>query len=439
MGSKSARLIKSLEAHYPKGFDLSLRRIEKILDKLGNPQKRLPPIIHIAGTNGKGSTSSFCQRILQEAGYRAHLHTSPHLVNWHERFRIGYKGGSAFVSDDALYNTLKQIAAAVEGKCITIFEILTVAAFLLFNQYPADVIILETGLGGRLDATNVITECATSVITSISFDHEAFLGDTLEKIAFEKAGIIKKGCPVVISKQAFPEVTELLRQAARQQKAPYAIFGEDFSACAQNNRLLFQDNEAVLDLPVPKLLGQHQIINAGTAITAVKSAGFSCPQQAIARAMQNTVWSARMQPIMAGKLRQFLSPQDELWLDGGHNPGAGEVIRQALLQLHRQRPLPLIVIIGMLARKDVGGYLQHFKDLAQEIFCVTIKDSEASLPAQKLKALAQALNLPAKESASVSQALKSIKQQWTSPTRILITGSLYLCGEVLEENGTPPL
>ncbi|MBU2147658.1 MAG: bifunctional folylpolyglutamate synthase/dihydrofolate synthase, partial [Alphaproteobacteria bacterium] len=311
--------IERLMALHPKGYDLSLGRIVRLLEKLGNPQLKLPPVIHIAGTNGKGSAAAFARALLEAAGYSVHVHTSPHLVNWHERYRMATPGGGRFVDDALLARTISRVADANEGQQITVFEILTAVAFLLFSEHPADVVILEVGLGGRFDATNVIQNPAVSLIMPVSLDHEAFLGDRVELIASEKAGIIKPGCPVVIGAQESETAQDVIIEAADRLGCDLTVYGQDFLAYEENGRMVYQDEEGLMDLPSPRLPGRHQYSNAAAAISAVKAAGFPISQGDAERTMTKVYWPGRMQRLPQGLLTEKGPVGAEIWLDGGHN------------------------------------------------------------------------------------------------------------------------
>lgn len=426
---------------HPKGFDLSLERVTRLLGVLGDPHLKLPPVIHIAGTNGKGSATAFCRAILEAAGLVVHVHTSPHLVRWHERYRMGAMGGGKLVEDQEFANALRRVAKANGGQTITVFEILTAVGFILFSEHPADAVILEVGLGGRFDATNVIPNPAVSLIMPISMDHEAYLGDTVEKIAFEKAGIIKRRCPVVIGQQPFAGAKETLTALAEKAGGPLAVYGQEFLAFEEHGRMVYQDEDALLDLPKPALTGRHQIANAAAAIKACRMAGFDMRDEAIERGVSSAVWPARMQRLRCGALVGLAPKGSEIWLDGGHNPGAGMVTAEALAERGERAEKPLFMIAGMLNTKDCVGYFAAFQGLAKHVYCVPISGSEAGVTPEKLSLAAQEAGLSAEPVSSVGNALSLLKDNFdpdeTAP-RILICGSLYLAGEVLANNGTPP-
>jgi dihydrofolate synthase/folylpolyglutamate synthase len=310
------REIGRLMALHPKGFDLSLDRIIRLLAKLGNPQEKLPPVIHIAGTNGKGSTAAFSRALLEASGLKVHVHTSPHLVNWHERFRIGAAGGGKLVADDVLAEAVARVAKVNDGEYVTVFEILTAVTFLLFSEHPADAAIIEVGLGGRFDATNVIDRPAVSVIMPISLDHEVYLGDRVELIAVEKAGIIKPGVPLVIGAQESPSAQDVLIATAERLDCARLVYGHDFMAYEQDGRMVYRDEIGPMVLTPPKLPGRHQFANAAAAIAAVKVAGFELDQHAADRAMTTVYWPGRMQWLPRGKLSDLAPQGAEIWLDG---------------------------------------------------------------------------------------------------------------------------
>lgn len=438
--SEAAGEIDTLLALHPKGFDLSLERITRLLAQLGNPQDRLPPIIHIAGTNGKGSATAFTRAILEADGHAVHVHTSPHLVHWHERYRIGVKGGRGTLVEDAvLADAVRRVAAANDGQSITVFEILTAVTFLLFAEHPADVVVLEVGLGGRFDATNVITKPAVSVIMPISLDHQAFLGDRVELIAAEKAGIMKRGCPVVIGAQEDEGARAVLIEAAERLACPYTVYGQDFLAYEEFGRLIYQDEFGLSDLPLPRLSGRHQYANAAAAIRAVKATGLQPSDAAIEKGLVTVEWAGRMQRLPAGRLAGLAPKHAEIWIDGGHNPGAGKVVAETMVGMEERDPRPLVLIIGMINTKDPLGYFTAFAGLAEQVFTVPIRGSDASIDAVALAEDAADAGLKVEAVSSVAEALATIAVLFDgNAPRILIGGSLYLVGEVLAENGTPP-
>lgn len=436
------RQIEHLMTLHPKGFDLSLERISRLLERLGNPQDRLPPVIHIAGTNGKGSAAAFSRALLEAAGYRVHVHTSPHLVNWHERYRLAAEGGGKFVADDVLADAIERVADANRGETITVFEILTAVTFLLFSEHPADAAIIEVGLGGRFDATNVIKKPAVSVIMPVSLDHEAYLGDRVELIAAEKAGIIKPGCPVIVGAQESDTAREVLVETAERLGCPVTVYGQDFVAAEEHGRLIYQAQDGLMDLTPPRLPGRHQFANAAAAIAAVRAAGFELGERAVNKAMTTVSWPGRMQRLPQGKLTDLAPPGSEIWLDGGHNPGAGVVIAEALTEQEEKFARPLFLICGMINTKDQTGYFRAFKGIARHVYTVPVSFSDAGVPNAELAVRAAEAGLDAEPVSSVTGALMLLRDTWDQsepPPRILIGGSLYLAGAVLAENGTPPV
>jgi dihydrofolate synthase/folylpolyglutamate synthase len=436
-GSISAIHARLLALH-PKRIDLSLGRIQRLLATLGHPERRLPPVIHVAGTNGKGSTVAFARAILEAAGKRAHVYTSPNLVRLNERFRLARDGGGKFVEDDELADILSECEAKNGDEPITVFEIETAAAFLLFTRHPADFLLLEVGLGGRLDATNVVERPVATVVTRVSLDHREFLGDTIESIAAEKAGILKPGVPGVIASQMREALAVIERQAARV-RAPLAIAGENWTATEERGRLVYQDDDGLLDLPAPRLYGRHQFENAGTAIATLRVGGLKLPAAAFESGMLRVDWPARMQRLSQGRLAPLLPAESELWLDGGHNADGGRAIAAALADLEERVSRPLILIVGMLSTKDAEGFLRNFTGLARRVITVPIHQDKA-LPAPALADIARGIGIPSLTRDDVESALGTIGKLELAPApRVLITGSLYLAGEVLDANGTPPV
>lgn len=432
-------ILTRLASLHPKRIDLTLDRMWRILERLDHPERRIPPVIHVAGTNGKGSTVAFLRAILEAAGLRVHTYTSPHLVRFNERFRLGKVGGGILVSDAQLRDALDHCERVNDGEPITIFEIETAAAFHLFAEHPADIVLLEVGLGGRLDATNVIEAPLASVITSIGMDHIEFLGDTLAKIAAEKAGIIKKGVPVVCAAQP-PEAEAAIEQAAKRLRAPLHAATQDWHVNVERGRLVYSDERGLLDLSAPRLFGRHQFDNAGLAIAALRAIGSlklepSAFEQGIARAE----WPARMQRLTSGVLVASAPRDAEIWLDGGHNPDGGRVIAAALGDLEERVSRPLVVIAGMMGNKDAVGFLANFAGLTRHIIAVKIADQDNAMEPDVLADAARQLGMRVEIAASVEAALKSVARlAYEVPPRILVTGSLYLAGHVLAENGTPP-
>jgi dihydrofolate synthase/folylpolyglutamate synthase len=431
--------IARLSALHPKTIDLGLERMHRLLEALGHPERKLPPVIHVAGTNGKGSTIAYLRAILEAAGLRVHVYTSPHLVRVNECFRLGRVGRGALVGDDELREALEQCERANAGAPITIFEAETAAAFILFAQHPADVVLLEVGLGGRLDATNVIDAPLAAVITPISMDHTEFLGDSLAGIAGEKAGIIKRDTPVICAEQA-PEAMAVIEAQARRMRAPLHAAGQHWHVNVERNRLVYQDDRGLMDLVAPKLFGRHQFDNAGLAIATLRALGaFKVDNAAFETGIVNAEWPARMQRLSSGALVDQAPAGSEIWLDGGHNAEGGRVAAAALGDLEERLPRPLVVIAGMMANKDAGGFLANFAGLTRHIIAVPVPDRENAMPPDRLADAARALGMRVEIAASVEAALQALRRlAYEIPPRILITGSLYLAGPVLAANGSLP-
>ncbi len=437
----AGREIDRLLGIYPRGFDLSLDRIRRLLADLGDPQDRMPPVIHIAGTNGKGSATAFCRSLLEEAGRTVHVHTSPHLVNWHERYRLGHEGGGRLVGDAALVEAVLRVEKANAGRTITVFELLTAVIFVLFSEHPADVAIIEVGLGGRYDATNVFDHPAVSVIMPVALDHQAWLGDRVELIAAEKAGIIKRGCPVVIGEQREDAAIDVLVNIAARMGAPASVYGQDYHAHEEHGRLIYEDEFGLYDLPLPALAGRHQHANAAAAIRAVKAAGFTVTQEIAERAMKSVSWPARLQRLSTGKLLASAPKGAEIWLDGGHNPHGGRAVAEAMADFEDRQSRPLYLVTGMINTKDPGGYFEAFRGLAVKVFTAPIRDSDAGLDPVALAEDAAAAGLLSEPVSSVEEALEKIAAECAESEllpRILIGGSLYFAGNVLSDNQTPP-
>ncbi|MBA3446042.1 MAG: bifunctional folylpolyglutamate synthase/dihydrofolate synthase [Pseudaminobacter sp.] len=435
------REIERLMALHPKGFDLSLDRISRLLERLGNPQDRLPPVIHIAGTNGKGSAAAFSRALLEAEGLLVNVHTSPHLVNWNERYRLAAAGGGRLVADDVLAEAISRAAKANRGEKITVFEILTAVTFILFSEHPADAAIIEVGLGGRFDATNVISRAAASLIMPVSLDHEAYLGDRVELIAAEKAGIVKAGCPVVVGAQESETAMGVIVETAERLGCPVTIYGQDYMAYEENGRMIYQDQDGLMDLTPPRLPGRHQFSNAAAAVATVKAAGFEIGHRAADRAMSSVSWPGRMQRLPQGTLSDLAPKGAEIWLDGGHNPGAGTVIAEAMVEQEEKTSRPLFLICGMINTKDQAGYFRAFEGMTKHVYAVPVSSSDAGVPNGELAARAMEAGLSAEPVSSVANALMLLRDTWKAdetPPRILIGGSLYLAGAVLAENGTPP-
>ena len=432
-------LIARLSALHPKRVDLNLERMHRLLQRLGHPERKLPPVVHVAGTNGKGSTIAYLRAILEAAGLRVHAYTSPYLVRVNECFRLGRAGGGVLVGDDELRAALEHCEQANAGAPITIFEIETAAAFSLFAQHPAEMVLLEVGLGGRLDATNVIDAPLASVIAPVSMDHSEFLGDTLTAIAGEKAGIIKRDVPVICANQP-PEAMAAIEAQARRLGAPLHSAGEGWHVNVERGRLVYQDDRGLMDLAAPKLFGRHQFDNAGLAVATLRAQSvFKIDAAAFEAGIVNAEWPARMQRLASGRLAEQGPQGCEVWLDGGHNAEGGRVAAAALGDLEERVSRPLVVIVGMMANKDASAFLANFAGLTRHIIAVRIPDRDNAMPPDRLADAARALGMRVEILGSVEAALHSLARlAHEVPPRILITGSLYLAGHVLSANGTPP-
>ncbi len=417
-----ALLAQMIDLH-PKAMDLALDRMWPLLEKLGQPHQNLPPVIHVAGTNGKGSTQAMIRAGLEQAGKAVHAYTSPHLVRFHERIRLA----GDLISEAALVETLQDTLTANDGNPITFFEITTCAAMAAFMRTPADYTLLEVGLGGRFDTTNIISGSEICVITPISMDHQQFLGDTLAKIAWSKAGIIKKDTPCVVTRQP-DEVMEVIETEAALRDAPLLIQGRQWDVWEERGRLVYQDENGLLDLPKPRLLGAHQFTNAGAAIAVLRHLGFD--EAACEAAVTNVEWQARMQRLKTGPLVDMTQGQAELWLDGGHNEAAGRAIADLLAGLPK---CPTYLICGMLQTKDVRGYLEPLVQMVDGLSAVSIPGETATLPAEDTAEAANAVGMQSVVSDSPEAALAAILQKEPN-ARVLICGSLYLAGVILSQN-----
>jgi dihydrofolate synthase / folylpolyglutamate synthase len=419
--SSDALLARMMEFH-PKIIDLTLDRVWRLLGALGHPERALPPVIHIAGTNGKGSTQAMIRAGLEATGASVHAYTSPHLARFHERIRLA----GTLISEADLSALLDECLAANGTDAITYFEITTCAALLAFARSPADYTLLEVGLGGRLDATNVVDAPALCVITPVSYDHQQFLGETLPQIAGEKAGIIKRGVPCVVGPQD-DAALEVIEARAARLGAPLLAYGQHWHVGLEGGRLVYQDENGLLDLPLPNLPGPHQVQNAGMALAALRALGRG---QGAEGAVTRAEWPARMQRLRHGPLVEAL-PQGVLWLDGGHNPAAGAAIAATLAQMGVGR---LWLICGMLNTKDVAGFMRPLQGVAQHLHAVSIPGEAATLPASQTAAAARAAGIAATEAESVASALAEIAAR-DPGAQVLICGSLYLAGHILRENG----
>ncbi|MBP2300438.1 bifunctional folylpolyglutamate synthase/dihydrofolate synthase [Azospirillum picis] len=436
--SRSDPVLDRLKGLHPKVIDLSLDRVHRLLAALGNPERKLPPVVHVAGTNGKGSTVAFLRAMLEAAGYRVHVYTSPHLVRFHERIRLAGR----LIDDDHLAALLEECEAANAGGPITFFEVTTVAAFLAFSRVPADVVLLETGLGGRLDATNVVDRPAVTAITRISYDHRQFLGDSLLEIASEKAGIFKPGVPVVLAPQPEADALKALTLRAGAIAAPI----QPWSVTERPGGFRFESAARRIDLPMPGLAGAHQVTNAGVAIACLDHLPLAVDDEAVRRGLASPEWPARLQRLTRGPLADRLPAGWELWLDGGHNDSAGEVLaRQAVDWSHGSTPaagdgsapaLPLLLIYGMLSSKNPFEFLGPIAPFAHALRAVAIPGEEASFSAEESCETGRLCGIRDSAAAdSVDAALADLLAGRSGPARVLICGSLYLAGTVLAQNG----
>ena len=409
-----------LRLRHPQKIDLSLDRMRTLLAVLGEPQHRLPPVIHVAGTNGKGSTVAFIRAMAEAAGLRVHAYTSPHLVRFNERIRLAGR----LIEDTRLEAILDRIEA-VRGVQATVFESTTAAAFLAMADVPADLAIVEVGLGGTLDATNVIERPLVSVIAPVDLDHAEFLGTTIEAVAGEKAGILKAGARGIVARQSEAAMA-VIEKAAGRVASPLTVMGTDFDAWGERGGMVFQDLERFLDLPAPALFGAHQIDNAGLAVAVALE--LDLPEEAISEGLRMVRWPARMQRLTAGPYGEAArAAEAELWLDGGHNPHAGLALARALADRQAKAPRPLALIVGMLANKDAGGFFEALKGSDAHVFTVGF-DGGCAEP-NALAAVARGHGLGAQASPSVGAALATALRLGAG--RVVICGSLYLAGEVL--------
>jgi dihydrofolate synthase / folylpolyglutamate synthase len=422
MATGSDVILQRMMTLHPKVIDLTLARVERLLDALGHPERSIPPVVHIAGTNGKGSTQAMIRAGLEAGGERVHAYTSPHLARFHERIRLA----GELISEPMLTSLLDECVTVNGPDAITFFEITTCAAFLAFARTPADWTLLEVGLGGRLDATNVVAQPRLTIITPVSLDHQAFLGDTVAAIAGEKAGIIKRGVPVIVGPQTDEGLAVIEAKAARMG-APVLACGQHWHVVEDRGRLVYQDETGLLDLPLPNLPGPHQIQNAGAAIAALRQLGRD--EAACEAAVTRAVWPARMQRLRHGPLVDA-APGVELWLDGGHNPAGGEAIAATLARMPKR---PTHLICGMLNTKDVTGYMRPLAPQVTRLHAVSIPGEMNTLPAEITRDAARSAGIDAATAPSVAGALAAIAAA-TPDARVLICGSLYLAGWVLREN-----
>ena len=426
--------LNRINALSPGRDTLGLDRVTRLLERLGNPHLRLPPVFHVAGTNGKGSTCAYLRACLEAAGLKTHLYTSPHLVRFNERIRLAGR----LIDDEALASLLAEALDANGDEAISFFEVTTAAAFLAFSRTPADACVIEVGLGGRLDATNVIPAPVIGGIAQLGVDHQAFLGETLEEIAREKAGIAKPGTPVVLSRYA-DKILAVVADAVRAAGGTPLLRGDDWETAAYEGHLHYRDGDGRLELPLPRLAGQHQLDNAGLAVAMLRhQRALAVPAAAIRAGLGWAEWPARMQRLESGPLNALLPAGTALWLDGGHNPAAGRVIADTLRE-QSQDGRPALMVLGMLSNKDAAGFLKPFAGHLTAIYSVPVPDHECHSP-QELAGVARAHGLAAIAAANVTDALIRIGRAADSnrPPLVLIAGSLYLAGEVLRENCQPP-
>jgi dihydrofolate synthase/folylpolyglutamate synthase len=432
----SDAILARLLALHPKKIDLALDRIQRLLSDLGDPQKNLPPVIHVAGTNGKGSVCAFSRAMLEAQGLRVHMHISPHLVRFHERIRIAGQE----ISEEELCAILEEVERVNDGRPITFFEITGAAMFLAFSRHSADALVLEVGLGGKFDATNVVDRPAMTIVQPVGLDHLEFLGNDLAGIAAEKAGIIKPSVPVVIGPQ--DEIArEVIQRRADQLSAPVFMFNQDFTGRQEHGRMVYEDEMGLLDLPLPKLIGRHQVENAAVAIAGLRHAGLGWGEDAaVEKGLRTVDWPGRLQRLSHGPLVAE-APQDaEVWLDGGHNPHCAAAVSRAIADLEEKSDRPLYLICGMLRTKDAVGFLSAFKGLARHVVTVAIPGEPASMGAGALYDAARQAGLDAAPAEDLEDAMLQLTA-WARahtrepPPRILICGSLYLAGKILAENG----
>lgn len=425
--ARSDQVLARMLTLHPKLMDLSLDRVKRLLAQLGDPQNQLPPVAHVAGTNGKGSTIAYLRAIMEASGRRCHVYTSPHLVHFHERIRLAGRQ----IGEDELVDVLEECERVNAGQPITFFEITTCAAFLAFARVPAEIVLLETGMGGRLDTTNVVDRPAVTAVTPISMDHMDHLGNTLGAIAREKAGIFRAGVPAIIAPQP-PEADAMLEAESVRIGAMQHRAGQEWHAEATDGGMRFRGSRFAIDLPRPALYGAHQIINAGTAIACLeKLDALPVSAEHIAQGLRNVEWPARLQRLKRGPLVEQLPPGWELWLDGGHNAGCGEVLAEVA---KGWRDKKLHLIYGMLNTKEPRGFLEPLAPLVAGLKAVTIPGAQASLPAEQSAENARACGIKAEAAPGLAAALDSIIAEESRPARVLICGSLYLAGIVLSEN-----
>jgi dihydrofolate synthase / folylpolyglutamate synthase len=429
----SQAILERLTRLYPRAIDLGLDRIERLLAEMGSPHKELPPVVHVAGTNGKGSLVAYLRAMSEAAGYRAHVYTSPHLVRFNERIRVAGR----LIEDHELEAILTECEEVNAGKPITFFEITTVAAFVAFSRVPADLTILEVGMGGRRDTTNVV-DPALCAITPIGYDHTGFLGDKLEGIAAEKAGILKRAVPAVIGRQR--DVSQqVIAEHAASLAVPLFRMGREWQVAPTAAGFHYESDQLTLDLPAPALVGAHQIDNAATAVACIerlRAARIAIDDGAVRKGLSSVEWPARLQKLTRGPLPESLPPGSELWLDGGHNEDCGLVLaRMASDWAKEPAPLPLYLIFGMLTTKDASGFLRPLARHAQAARAVPFPEGHSAYSPEEACAKAAEVGLDCAPANDIGAALEDLLATQPAPMRILICGSLYLAGSVLARNG----
>lgn len=427
--SRTDAILARLSQLHPKLIDLSLDRMIPLLERLGNPQDHLPPVIHVAGTNAKGSTIAYLRAFLEAAGKRVHVYNSPHLVRFNERIRLA----GTLIETDRLDAALEEVERINNGDAITFFEVTTVTAFKLFAETPADYLLLETGMGGTYDTTNVVKHPMGTIITPVDYDHQGFLGDTLGEIASNKAGILKRGAKAVMGIQ-HDEARSVLERAAHRLGVRPLWQGEDFHGSEQDGRLVYQDEAGLLDLPLPALIGPHQFDNAALAIAAVRHFDLPVDDTALAEGLRQINWPARMQPLRHGKLRDLLPSGHELWLDGGHNAHGAAAIARSIAAMP---PRPLVLVMGMMNTRQPEDFLAPFRDLHPAVvLTLTIPGEANAHDGEEIAARARAQRFAARAQLDIATAL--LEAAKVANARVLICGSLYLAGDVLAKNETLP-
>ncbi len=432
--ARSDDILDRLLTLHPKIIDLSLDRMHRILEALDHPEDKLPAVIHVAGTNGKGSVIAYLRAMLEAAGKRVHVYTSPHLVRFHERIRLAGPNGSDLIDEKRLVDLLEECETANGREPITYFEITTAAALLAFAREPADYLLLEVGLGGRLDATNVVDAPALTVITSVDIDHQQYLGETIDDIAMEKAGILKPDVACILAPQR-DDARAVIEDIASAKGSPLIIAGQEWQAFEQHGRLVYQDQGGLLDLPMPRLPGHHQVDNAGTAIAALRCLEpEGLTEEHIEAGLSSVEWAARLQRLGPGRLHSLVPEGAEIWLDGGHNAAAGRVVAIAMAELEERVPKRLVLICGMLNTKDAGTFLGAFQGLAECVYTVRIPGETNAINAEDLAETASKAGLQAVPMPDLRTALGACVRDHLEAPRILVCGSLYFAGHVLAEH-----